>query len=406
MKVMKPGPKVSIVIPVYNGSNYLGQAIDSALSQTYSNIEIIVVNDGSNDKGATEKVAQSFGGRIYYYRKDNGGVASALNFGIQKMTGSYFSWLSHDDLYEKTKVEDQVKVAESLQTDDTIIVCNARALFESGIKKTGLIDKKSFKYFDIFLATGADVGINGCTLLIPKKALVESGGFNESLLLTQDYDLWFRLHHNHGYKFELLEKNLVLYRRHEEQDSVKKQQLHADAADDLRHSILTTIDYAKFEQYFRDDRSNLMSAWKNYKLYKERGHKKTASMILKNILRYTYENDPEKFYRIYGSEIGTSDDPGAAASERGVKLAIFQQGGRLTHAVRQKMAKEYKKLLDSGANDYPVNYASLDHSSNHQTTGKSGIARRFSESVGRDGVYLTGEKIVRKAYNKLKKGPR
>ena len=91
-------PKVSIIIPVYNGANYVSEAIDSALAQTYKNIEIIVVNDGSSDDGATEKIAKSYGDRIRYFAKENGGVSSALNFGIRQMTGEWFSWLSHDDL--------------------------------------------------------------------------------------------------------------------------------------------------------------------------------------------------------------------------------------------------------------------------------------------------------------------
>ena len=86
---MKFNPKVSIIIPVYNGSNYLKEAIDSALEQTYKNIEIIVVNDGSRDNGATEKIVKSYGDRIRYYKKDNGGVSTALNLGIEKMTGEY-----------------------------------------------------------------------------------------------------------------------------------------------------------------------------------------------------------------------------------------------------------------------------------------------------------------------------
>ncbi len=57
-------PLVSIVIPVYNGSNYLREAIDSALAQTYDNIEILVINDGSNDNGATEAIAKSYGDKI------------------------------------------------------------------------------------------------------------------------------------------------------------------------------------------------------------------------------------------------------------------------------------------------------------------------------------------------------
>ena len=89
-------PMVSIIIPVYNGANYLREAIDSALAQTYSNFEVIVVNDGSNDGGETDRIATSYGEKIRYFRKENGGVASALNMGIKHMKGDYFSWLSHD----------------------------------------------------------------------------------------------------------------------------------------------------------------------------------------------------------------------------------------------------------------------------------------------------------------------
>ena len=95
-------PLVSIIIPVYNGENYLAEAINSALSQTYNNIEVIVINDGSKDQ--TDTICKSYGDRIKYLKKENGGVASALNFGIDNMNGEYFSWLSHDDLYLPDKV--------------------------------------------------------------------------------------------------------------------------------------------------------------------------------------------------------------------------------------------------------------------------------------------------------------
>lgn len=97
-------PLVSIIIPVYNGSNYLEESINSALAQTYRNIEVIVVNDGSTDGGATERIALSYGDRIRYFYKENGGVSTALNLGLEKMKGEWFSWLSHDDLYLPEKL--------------------------------------------------------------------------------------------------------------------------------------------------------------------------------------------------------------------------------------------------------------------------------------------------------------
>ncbi|TFG59465.1 MAG: glycosyltransferase family 2 protein, partial [Deltaproteobacteria bacterium] len=80
-------PLVSIVIPVYNGSDYLREAVDSAMAQTYADVEVLVVNDGSDDGGKTEAIALSYGDRIRYFRKENGGVASALNLGVREMRG-------------------------------------------------------------------------------------------------------------------------------------------------------------------------------------------------------------------------------------------------------------------------------------------------------------------------------
>ena len=78
-------PKISIVIPVYNGADFVAEAIDSALNQTYDNVEIIVVNDGSKDN--TEEVVKRYGDKVRYFAKPNGGVSSALNLGIAEMTG-------------------------------------------------------------------------------------------------------------------------------------------------------------------------------------------------------------------------------------------------------------------------------------------------------------------------------
>ena len=78
------------------------EAIDSALSQIYKNIEVIVVNDGSKDNA--EEIALSYGDKIRYLKKENGGGLSALNFGIWEMKGEYFSWLSHDNKYDCHKI--------------------------------------------------------------------------------------------------------------------------------------------------------------------------------------------------------------------------------------------------------------------------------------------------------------
>ncbi len=103
-------PMVSIIIPIYNGINYMREAIDSVLAQTYDNIEVIVVNDGSTD--GTEEAALSYGDRIRYFAKENGGIATALNLGIEHMRGEYFSQLAHDDVYYPYKIEAQINAVK------------------------------------------------------------------------------------------------------------------------------------------------------------------------------------------------------------------------------------------------------------------------------------------------------
>ena len=189
---------MSIIIPVYNGANYMRKAIDSALAQTYPNTEIIVVNDGSRDDGETEKIALSYGDKIRYIHKENGGVSSALNTGIRNMKGKYFSWLSHDDEYLPEKVYSQVKVLESTPDEKTIAICGMRFI-DSESKE---ISKKEYwgaKPEGVRLTWEqvlSEVLINsfgGCTLLIPKDAFDISGLFDESLRYSQDYLMWVKI---------------------------------------------------------------------------------------------------------------------------------------------------------------------------------------------------------------------
>lgn len=210
-------PKVSIIIPVYNGSNYLKEAIESALDQTYKNIEIIVVNDGSTDNGKTEKIALSYRNKIRYFKKENGGVASALNLGIKKMTGEYFSWLSHDDVYYLDKIENQIKKLSELSNKKTILYSNVEYINETSktISKTQYENQYSNKQLNSDIYPVIKGLTNGCSMLIPKDLFVENGYFDEKLMTTNDYDMWFRLYKNNKIKF--MKIHTVKYRLHEKQ---------------------------------------------------------------------------------------------------------------------------------------------------------------------------------------------
>jgi glycosyltransferase involved in cell wall biosynthesis len=208
-------PLVSIIIPVYNGSNYLREAIDSALAQTYSPCEIMVVNDGSNDKGKTEAVALSYGSRIKYFVKPNGGVATALNYGIRSMTGEFFSWLSHDDLYMPEKIQRQMDRLRSLP-EDTIILSDYFFVNELS-KAVGRVRLhiSSNEGFRRLLVT--NTSIHGCTLLLPKRSFDVVESFDETLQTTQDYHLWFLM--SSRFRFVNIPEPLVCSRVHALQGS-------------------------------------------------------------------------------------------------------------------------------------------------------------------------------------------
>ena len=217
MKSSSFHPKVSIIIPVYNGSNYLREAIDSALAQTYDNVEVIVVNDGSNDGGKTDKICRSYGDQIRYFVKENGGVATALNKGIEEMKGEYFSWLSHDDVYYPNKVEEQVKYLSTLDDRNIILYMDWENIDENSkfISRDVLDHKMLTEKPEYALLRGR---INGITLLIPKEAFDKNGLFSKELRTTQDYDMWIRLMKTH--RFIHLSKILTKTRIHSGQDTV------------------------------------------------------------------------------------------------------------------------------------------------------------------------------------------
>ena len=220
-------PKISIVIPAYNASNYLAQAIDCALAQTYPNVEIIVVNDGSKDEGATERVALSYGDKIRYFSKENGGSSSALNMGIEKMTGEWFSWLSHDDLYVPQKLEKQVKYINSLSlSDDKLskhIFFSASDLVDAQGKTIRAASEKqasqlastvaSFPHNGYLIAEPTVYLFHGCSCLIHKKAFDDVGKFDENLRLLNDVDLWYRFYAA-DYKVHYIPESLVKGRVH------------------------------------------------------------------------------------------------------------------------------------------------------------------------------------------------
>lgn len=273
MNLRRNGPKVSIVIPVYNGADFLEDAIESALRQTYTNIEIIVVNDGSTDNGETAEIISRYGGQVIAIEKENGGCASALNAGIERATGDFISWLSHDDLYEKTKIEDQVPMAVGSGTDKRIVFSDfsvingkgqAKLLRRNKSEKPALyplwsespLVPRFLKFKEIVLMPPVreegfrywlteENCLNGCTLLIPRRAFVDHGGFDEKLKTTQDYAKWFQLAAD--YEFCYQPGLLVKARVHDQQCTVQMSTVVESEINDLLSNFCRKLDDSEIE---------------------------------------------------------------------------------------------------------------------------------------------------------------
>jgi hypothetical protein len=292
-------PFVSIIIPVYNGSNYLQLAIDSALAQAYDNCEVIVINDGSADIGLTESIAKSFGDKIKYFYKTNGGVATALNAGIRAARGDYISWLSHDDLYHPNKIARQIAFLSSMPASNVVVYSDYEAIdanneFIRNVQLTvaDAADSRQAIVFLLFKST-----VHGCSLLLPKKCFTEVGYFAENLRTTQDYDLWFKLLKN-GYEFIHMPEILISSRLHKEQGTRSLYRIAHKEIEELYVSAIDTFydDIAKFRII------TLMELIVDFRYRKLR---KTPNHLLR-LLKHRNRDMYQQLYERYADQLSKS----------------------------------------------------------------------------------------------------
>lgn len=222
---MKAEPVVSVIIPVYNGGNFLQYAIESALMQTYRNCEVIVVNDGSNDQGVTRAIAKRYGDRIKYVEQNNSGTASALNHGLRIMNGDFFVWLSHDDVLRPYKLESQLRVIKESGNEQTIAQGNYSFINES---TGGVVTTRFDEYYPLatinhgcFLFLWGETHFSN--LLFSCQHFDRVGKFNEDEKTTQDQDMQFRL--LRGQKTVFVKEPVSLFRMHGESESIKNKLL-------------------------------------------------------------------------------------------------------------------------------------------------------------------------------------
>ncbi|MDC0637799.1 glycosyltransferase [Flavobacteriaceae bacterium] len=183
--MIKKAGLVSIVLPVYNGANYLKTCLESILSQSYRQIEILIVDDGSTDN--TEDIIEDYrklDSRIRYLKnRKNLGLPKSLNIGIKSCKGEYVTWTSHDNIYYSTAISVMVRELERNQMDFVYCDCEVIDELENTI---GLLKAKPAEH----LLFGNVVF--HCWL--HKRHLHDQVGFyDENLVLIEDYDFMLRI---------------------------------------------------------------------------------------------------------------------------------------------------------------------------------------------------------------------
>lgn len=184
-------PTVSVILPVYNGENYLRLSVESVLGQTFRDFELIVIDDGSKD--STPEIARSYGERLRYVRQENTGVAGAFNHGLRLAAGRYISWLSHDDVFLPAKLEKQVGAISQAATP-SVCYTDVQMIGPEGniITEHRLPEHGRDEVLRNVLTIGP-VCMASYSILYDRRCIDEIGMYSVKLRYAQDIDMLARL---------------------------------------------------------------------------------------------------------------------------------------------------------------------------------------------------------------------
>jgi glycosyltransferase involved in cell wall biosynthesis len=209
MSKAKGTPKVSVIIPAYNGDRYIVQAVESVLNQTYTNWEIIVIDDGSQDE--THRVLQPYFDRIRYIFQENQGVAAARNLACQLAQGEFLAFLDADDYFLPSKLEKQLACFEVDPALDMVqtgwFIVDEKGTNISAIQPWLQTPKLDLESFIIYKC------VRPSAMMLRRKWWKSLGGFNDKFALAEDLDFALRFTLK-GCKAVWLEEILTCYRQH------------------------------------------------------------------------------------------------------------------------------------------------------------------------------------------------
>ena len=203
-------PKVSVVIPAYNYAAFLPKAIDSVLSQQFTDYEIIVVDDGSTD--STAQVVAQYGARVRYIHQKNAGLPAARNTGIKAARGEFVGFLDADDQWLPTFLKQAVETFARLSPDFAIVAFRPIYVDQNGnqlgLKRIVAERDEEITCADIIFKTRFPPS----AVVARRAALDACGGFNPVLRSSEDRDMWIRMATR--YRVFLHHERLMLFRRH------------------------------------------------------------------------------------------------------------------------------------------------------------------------------------------------
>jgi len=233
-------PQVSVIIPAYNQAQYLKDAIQSVLAQTYRDLEIIVIDDGSNDD--TPQIAGQFKDSIHYVHQDNQGLAGARNTGIRCAYGNFIALLDSDDQWLPDYLEKMTGLA-TRSPEAAVYYCQVRCMDADGHDLQQILGgpvKPPVMMYQSLLRANFLIP---STILMRRSIMMEAGLFDQSLRSCEDWDLWLRLLPK--YSFIGTNDCLVRYRLHGSSLSANLEGMHKAAR-------------ATIEKNFGDENGRLM----------------------------------------------------------------------------------------------------------------------------------------------------
>lgn len=218
-------PLVSVIVPVFNAARYLDEAIGSILAQTYTNVEVIAVNDGSTDDSLN--VLENYTSRITIIDSANKGTPAARNQGIQAAKGSYLAFLDADDLWHPKKLHTQMDFFDSVPDLDMTYCCFEEFL-SPDLSPTQLVNRK--------VKTGVMSAALAGTTLLRTTSFFRVGLFSETRR-TGDFMDWYARAVDVGLKIVPTEHGHYRRRSHASNQSLQLEGLHKDYLEVVRSAL-------------------------------------------------------------------------------------------------------------------------------------------------------------------------